>query len=127
MITSLYAGLFGLLYMQITFDVIRHRRRHKVSIGFGKNKEVSQIVSAHANFSSFVPFAIILLYLLETSMALPQFLLHIFGLSIFLGRVLHYVAFRGQMNFRLRLFGMVLTIFPLIAMSLLNVYAFIVR
>lgn len=126
MISAFYAGLFGLLYIQITFDVIKHRRRYNVSTGYGKQNEISQIVSAHANFSSFVPFALILLYLLETGMALSPFILHTFGLSVLLGRLFHYLAFRGKMNFTMRVIGMILTIFPLIAMSLLNVYTFVV-
>lgn len=126
MITSLYAGLFGLLYIQITFDVIQHRRKHKVSIGHGKNKEVAQIASAHANFSSFVPFALILMYLIETGFELPALIIHLFGASVFIGRLLHYIAFRGTMNFKLRITGMMLTIFPLIAMSILNVYSYLV-
>ena len=127
MVTSLYAGLFGLLYMQITFDVIKHRRRHQVSVGYGKNKEIAQIASAHANFSSFVPFALILMYLIETTLALPVLTLHFFGLCIFLGRLFHYIAFRGKMNFKLRITGMILTIFPLVAMSILNVYSYLIR
>ena len=90
MITSLYAGLFGLLYIQITIDVITHRKRHKVSIGHGKVKELAQVASAHANFSSFVPFALILIYLLGSTPALSSpVILHIFGISILLGRLLH--------------------------------------
>lgn len=126
MITSLYAGLFGLLYIQITNNVISERRRHKVSVGYGKNNEISHIASAHANFSSFVPFALIMLYLIEQNLALPSIIIHILGFAVLLGRLLHYLAFKGEMNFKLRIAGMILTIFPLIILSLLNIYSFFV-
>lgn len=126
MITSLYAGLFGLLYIHITNDVIRERRKHKISIGYGKNDELGQIASAHSNFSSFVPFILVMLYLIELNLVLPSLIIHILGVSVLLGRLFHYLAFRGEMNFSLRVSGMILTILPLIAMSILNIYSYIV-
>lgn len=125
MITSLYAGLFGLLYIQITFDVIRHRRKHKVSVGFGKNQAVAQVASTHANFSSYVPFGLILIYLLEAGQMIPLPGIHFFAIAMLIGRTLHYVAFKGEMNFKVRIAGMILTIFPLVAMSVLNIYSYI--
>ncbi|MCP4915136.1 MAG: hypothetical protein GY909_18600 [Oligoflexia bacterium] len=126
MITSLYAGCLCLLYFKITLETISARKRNQVSLGYGTNSEIESIVSAHANFNAYVPIFIILFYLLERSQAFPNILLHSLGILFFIGRTFHFIAFRGsKMNFKLRVKGMHLTLWPMLALAILNIFVFI--
>ena len=125
MVTALYAGLLALLYMKVSLDVISSRRGHQISLGNGKSGEIEAIVSAHSNFAAYTAFLLFLTFLLETSGQFPTLLLHALAATFTLGRVLHFMAFRGErMNFQLRAFGMHMTLWPLLALGTLNVLSF---
>ena len=122
MITALYAGLLGLLYAKLSLDTIQARRKHRISLGVGPNGEIEQIVSAHGNFAAYASMLILQLGMLELCDKMPVYAIHAFGLTMALGRGLHYAAFRSnRMNFKLRVLGMHLTLWPLILMSAMNV------
>lgn len=124
MITSLYAGILGIIYYFISTDTIKARRKNKISVGSGKNNEILHLVSAHNNFASYIPLLLILLYLLEQQNVYP-WLLHLLAISFVAGRLFHYYAFKAEeMNFKGRVRGMVLTLFPLIILSVLNIFIF---
>jgi uncharacterized membrane protein YecN with MAPEG domain len=126
MITSLFAGILGLIYAKLSLDTIAARRAHKISIGVGPNNEIASIVSAHSNFSSYSIYLLFLMYLCESSNAVPTIAIYILGSAFTLGRLLHYSAFKSQkMNFRRRVLGMQLTLWPLIILSLINIWIFI--
>lgn len=122
MITPIYAGLLGFLYFKISLDTIKARKREQVSLGTGKNDEIIAYVSAHSNFSSYVPLLLIGLFLLEQQ-SIPKTMLHIAGVSILVGRILHYTALTtNPASFKNRVRGMKLTLFPLVVISTLNIY-----
>lgn len=126
MITTLFAGLLGLLYVRISFDVIKARRSQKISLGVGPEGQISALVSAHSNFSSYAVYLLLLLYLLEQSKIIPSVVLYFLATAFTVGRLLHYLAFKSsQMNFKLRVRGMMLTLFPLTVLSLLNVFCYV--
>ena len=126
MITALYTSLFVFFYMKITIDVIKARRKNLVSTGYGPDGVIRDIVSAHANFSSYAPLTLIMLFLLESSHHLPGFVIHILGVMTFLGRVFHFQAFSSKkMNFKKRVLGMQLTIFPMILMAIGCLYIYL--
>jgi uncharacterized membrane protein YecN with MAPEG domain len=122
MITSLFAGLLGLIYILITINVIRTRRRLKISLGDDGNPEMQKAISAHSNFHNYVPIFLILLYLIEVNQFVPSSIIIAIGSIFTLGRVLH---FRGivQNNFKLRVPGMMMTIFPITLCSLISLFA----
>jgi uncharacterized membrane protein YecN with MAPEG domain len=126
MITFFYASILGVLFFLISIETINARRRNKISLGVGADREIESIVSAHDNFSSYTPILVILLYGLEASKEFPIYIVHIFGVLIFLGRILHFNAFRKvKMDFKSRVRGMKLTLWSLLIMSFLNVYAYL--
>lgn len=126
MITSLYIGILALLYLYISWAVIKQRRKHQISTGFGPNNEIRDIVSAHANFAAYVPIQLILLYCLDSSTYIPAIFIHILGIVIVLGRYLHFLAFSGdKMNFKYRIYGMQMTLFPLLIMGIAAIYIYI--
>jgi len=125
MVTSLFAALLGILYFNISLTTIKGRRSQKVSLGSGENNEILHLVSAHSNFSSYVPIFLILFYLLEQT-TLPSFILYILGGIFTLGRILHFISLKNkEKTFTKRVMGMRLTLMPLMICSLLNLFYYI--
>jgi hypothetical protein len=122
MITSIFAALLGIFYFFITVFVIKTRRRLKISLGDGNNPEMLQAISAHSNFQSYIPYLVILLFFVEYLSVLPASLIIILGLIIFIGRLLHFQGIVTN-NFKLRAPGMILTLFPLMAISLVLIFS----
>lgn len=122
MITSIFAALLGLFYFFLSIFVVRSRRRLKISLGDGGNPEMLQAISAHSNFQAYTPFLLILLLLIELVTNPPIALVVIFGILILLGRILHFQGIVTN-NFKLRVPGMILTLFPMLAMSLILIFA----
>jgi len=88
MITSLYAGLCGLLLIVLYVRVSQRRLVTKIGMGTGGDALLEQRIRAHGNFIESVPFALVLLYLLEQTGADPIYI-HIFGIALVLSRVRH--------------------------------------
>ena len=65
MITGGYAALLALLYLALSGLVIRQRLRHGVPIGLGEAEGLLRASRAHGNFAEYVPFALVLILLLE--------------------------------------------------------------
>ncbi len=117
-ITTAYAAALGLLYVPLSFAVIRSRRRSGVSLGDGGQQELQRRVRAHANFAEYVPIVLILLLLAELGGAAP-WRLHLSGASLLLGRCLHAATFLFTQRFMPgRVGGMVMTFFSLISAAI---------
>ena len=127
MITSFYVGILGLLFIAITMDTIRARQKNQISLGYGENNEIIAIVSAHSNFVAYFFVVMLMLYLCEVSGVYSNIIIHIFGAAFTIGRYLHYKAFRGKMNFKLRKLGMYLTLWPILLLSVMNIFIFLKR
>ncbi len=126
MITQLYAGILALILFFISMDTIKARRFHKVSIGLGPNNEIAPMASAHSNFIAYVPILLLLLFFAESSQLISKYIIHLGGLAISIGRIFHYMAFRSpKMNFKWRVTGMKLTLWPLIIFGLINIYIYL--
>lgn len=126
MLTSLYLGLLGFIYLKISMDTIKARKRHQVSLGHGENNEILGYVSAHSNFQAYVPMIGLLMYLYEISALSYAPLIHAIGLTVLAGRAVHYLGVReaNAQNFKLRVAGMHMTLWPLIVLASLNIANF---
>lgn len=87
-ITLFYAGLLGLLLLALSARVVMLRRRHQVGIGTGSVGALERAVRVQANFGEYVPYAIVLLALLEWASAWP-WLIHALGAVLVVGRLMH--------------------------------------
>ncbi len=126
MVTSLFAALLALIYFKISFDTIKARSKNKVSLGTGPEELIAPYVSAHSNFSSYVPILLILTYFVENSELIQDLFIYLIASAYTLGRILHYKAMTSnQMNFKLRRIGMMMTLFPLNILALTNIFIFI--
>jgi|CXWL01.1.fsa_nt_gi uncharacterized membrane protein YecN with MAPEG domain len=87
-VTALYAGLCGLLVLLLAIRVVLVRQRAKIGIGDGANHELTRCIRAHGNAVEYVPMLLILLGLCEAA-GMAAAVLHGFGASILIARVLH--------------------------------------
>ncbi len=125
MVTSLYLGLLGLLYFWISIETIMARGKNKVSLGSGENNEIIHLVSAHSNFSSYTPFFLFSLFMLEHQ-TVSLYAIHALGVVFVLGRIIHFLTMRNQeKTFKYRKTGMMLTLWPLIIVSIWNISCYI--
>jgi uncharacterized membrane protein YecN with MAPEG domain len=108
-ITAFYAALLAALFLLLSIRVIGWRRMHRVEIGDGDNRELLRRMRVHANFAEYAPFTLLLMALAE-SMAPPRPLLHLVGLMLVAGRILHaYGLSQSPQILRYRIWGMQLT------------------
>jgi hypothetical protein len=124
-ITGLYAALAALLIIALSIRVIVRRKSERIGIGDNGDRELAKRVRAHANAAEYVPIGLILLLALEWNQTLP-WILHLFGIVLILGRILHAWGMSGSSGLsKGRVLGMSLTLLPLLGMSLLLLWQFL--
>lgn len=122
-ITALYAALLAPLLVLLAVRVIRQRRTARVGIGHGDDAELLRRMRVHANFTEYVPLALILIGLAESLKTTPL-LLHALGLALLAGRLVHaFGVSQTKENLSLRVTGMSLTFAVLIVGSVAGLAA----
>ena len=95
--TAFFAGLLALVYLGLSGWVIGSRVSENVLLGDGGDDAVLKRVRSHANFSEYVPLALILIGLLEAGgggHALVQGLL----IALLVARILHPIGMFAPPN-----------------------------
>jgi len=87
-ITATYAATLALIYVAMTAYVIRARVQTDINLGDGGNPQLLLAIRRHGNMSEYVPFALILMGFAEV-LGLGTLWLHIAGLALVAGRILH--------------------------------------
>jgi uncharacterized membrane protein YecN with MAPEG domain len=99
-ITGLYSAIFVVFLIVLSAAVIRRRVKDGVSLGDGGKKRLQRAVRAQGNFTEYVPFALLLMLLLELGGTADGWL-HALGLVLIGGRILHAIAiYRGILKMR---------------------------
>lgn len=88
-ITLFYASVLAILFLALSVRVVLLRRRFRVGVGTGDQQLLELAVRTHANFSEYVPLALVMLLTLELWTGAPVLLLHLLGSMLVVGRVLH--------------------------------------
>lgn len=110
MITSLYAAILAGLYICLSIYVVKGRYKHRVILGDGNIPDMTARIRSHANFAEYVPFALLLLFLVDRSNVMP-WVVHLLGLMLLIGRILHAIALNNSSLIPYaRPIGMVLTL-----------------
>ena len=95
-ITITTAGLCGLLLLVLSVRVSMVRGKSKVSLGDGGDLLLLSRIRAQANFVEYVPFILVLMGLIETSLYVvdprPSMTLGIVGIALVLCRVAHAIG-----------------------------------
>lgn len=113
LVTPFFAAILTLLYIALSFVVIRQRVAKKVILGDGagdrEHRELQVAVRVHSNFAEYVPLALLLMWFVETVLFDSRFAL-IMGVVLLLGRILHIVGMHNPKKFLvLRQLGIVAT------------------
>jgi len=87
-VSFLYAGLLGLLLIALSTTVVLARRRFRVRLGTGNDPGMEQAVRVQANFTEYVPFAVVLLIVAEIT-GLPNWAVHLAGVVLVVSRLIH--------------------------------------
>jgi uncharacterized protein len=88
---ALWVGLHLLLLLVMALLVVRQRQKHKVALGDEGVPELTRAIRAQGNAVEYIPAALIGLVVLELTGA-PPVLVHIAGLVLFAGRVMHAIG-----------------------------------
>ena len=96
-VVMFYAGILGLICLVLAVLVVRQRGKTKTGLGSGGHPALEQAIRVHANFVEYVPLILILMLLLELSGLAPLWL-HVMGIALVVGRVLHAWGLAGNPN-----------------------------
>lgn len=120
MITALYASLCGLLLVKLSLNVIKLRRQHRVMLGDGGQPDLQAAIRTQGNASEYIPITLILMLLLESAGAF-WWLIHLAGIALLSGRLIHVSALKHASAKR-RVLGMKITFYLIMALSALNIF-----
>lgn len=108
-ITALYASLLVPLFLLLASRVIRARRGTQVAVGDGGNALLMRRMRVHANFAEYVPLGLLLMALAE-SLETGNWLLHLLGIALLGGRLMHAFGMsQAEEKFVFRVTGVVAT------------------
>jgi len=125
-ITALYASLLALVFLGLSFNIIRLRFKLKVGVGDGGEKQLIKAIRIHGNFSEYIPLALILLASYELSGA-NSLWLHVLGATLLTGRVLHAVGLSKSIGTSMpRFIGMISTFVVLLILAIENIRMFLI-
>ena len=121
-ITLIYGGLLGLLFLLLSFWVVKRRAQFKVMIGEGEAPEMLSAIRAHGSFAEYVPLTLLLMALCERA-GVGALWLHLGGGLLLLGRILHAIGIQiPKAPNKPRLFG---TLFFWLSLGLFSVLALV--
>lgn len=126
-VTAIYAAVLGLLLLVLAARVTVRRRGARVGLGTGGDSTLERAVRVHGNFTENVPLALLLLLAAELNGA-PYGLLHLCGLALVLGRLLHALGLSRQSGTSFgRFWGTALTWLVILVLVVLNLWLGLAR
>ena len=109
LLTPYYASLLALIYVALSFNVIRLRMKLQISLGDGKDKQLRRAIRVHGNYAEYVPLTLMMIYFVEIQ---SQNLLLVHGLcsAFVLARLSHiYGVSQIRENIAFRTFSLFIT------------------
>jgi uncharacterized protein len=123
MITPAYAAILAILFFYLSIRVIGQRRKSQTGLGIGSDVNLERVIRVHANFAEYVPFALLLIFFVEQA-GHSQWLIHILGSLLTVGRVIHaYGVSQSVENFKFRVTGMAITFTVLLTCASILIYS----
>ena len=122
-ITTILISLLALLFVRLSLQVIRLRRKNQVSLGDGGHEDLRRAIRGQGNCAEYGPIGVLLVLVaeLQSAHAAATIVVGLLAAAFLLGRVLHGYAFAftsGSMRLRVR--GMQLTILTILALAAFN-------
>ncbi len=87
-VTPVTASVLTVIFIRLSFAVIRLRRANRVGLGSSGNEELERAIRAQGNFAEYVPPGLILIACLELNGA-SWWLACIPGITLIIGRLIH--------------------------------------
>ena len=122
-ITGFYAGILALIFLVLSMRVVMLRISSQTQYGDGGNEILLRRVRIHGNFAEYIPLALILMAILDYQ-NLSVTLLHFFGITLVVGRLLHAFALTNGVT-ALRAIGVVATIAVIAIEAILAIMHFV--
>lgn len=94
-VTSLYAGLTGLLFLVLSYRVVKNRVRAKVGLGAGEDPGLERAIRVQGNLAEYAPIVLVLMVVVESVGGSP-WLLHIAGSLFLLARIFHAIGLSAR-------------------------------
>jgi uncharacterized membrane protein YecN with MAPEG domain len=120
-ITLVAAGLLGLMYVGLSFNVVRYRLASKITLGDGGGRPGTEAlciaIRAHGNFQEYVPLALILLGGIEMAGA-PRLLVLILAAALVISRFLHAIGLTMKVPNLPRAVGLLGTLIVILVASM---------
>ncbi len=126
-VTPIYAAVLAVVFVALSLRVIFQRQRAKVSLGDGGDQRLLRRQRVQGNFAEYAPFALLLMALAEWQ-GVPAWSLHLIGVALVAGRLLHaYGVNQEAEKLQFRGAGMMLTFFALISGAIANLAPLVLR
>jgi uncharacterized membrane protein YecN with MAPEG domain len=116
-ITPIYMAILGLLFIPFTMRVGLYRVKNEIFIGPGDDPEMLRRIRGQGNFIETVPISLLLLLAMEL-LGAGDMWLHVLGIALVVGRILHYVAITELGPSVCRPIGMMATLITILVSSL---------
>lgn len=87
-ITSIFAAVLAIVYILLSYNVHRLRKSNLIVFGDKGNDEILRASRAHGNFIEYVPFGLVLMLLVESTIYSTLDAYYV-GLLLVIGRILH--------------------------------------
>lgn len=121
-VVPVYAAVLALMSVVLALRVIGARRTFRIAIGGGGHAPLERAIRVHANFSEYVPLALIVLAFAEIQ-GWPRWSVHALCAALLAGRILHaFGVSRTDENLAFRQAGMAATFTVLGCGALLLLY-----
>ncbi|NDL62570.1 MAPEG family protein [Acerihabitans arboris] len=120
MVSALYVVFGAMLLIKLSLDVVKLRTSYRVAYGDGGFYELQTAIRVHGNAVEYIPIGLLMLVIMEMN-GTPNWTLHLCGLMLMAGRIMHSLGLR-QREFSWRRTGMSVTYASLIMMVLLNLW-----
>ena len=119
---GLWSGLLILLLTILSMRVMLGRRRLRISLGDGREGELSALSRGFGNAAEYTPLMIGGLILMA-QLGTGSVLIHVLGGAFFVGRLAHPLGLKADRATIARVIGMMLTWLPLIGAAVLILLA----
>ena len=121
-ITLISAGILGIMFFGHSLSIIRGRVATKTNLGDGGHDFMVRRIRIHGNFSEYIPLLLFILLQLEMT-GTPRSVLIVFAAAIISGRLLHFYGLSSKETPGwARIWGMQLTLWPLVLGSMYLIY-----
>lgn len=124
-IVAFYVALSLLFNPALMLRIGLVRQKKKINLGDAGDPDMISRVRAHGNFTEVAPLALIGLMAVAMMNGSPV-MLHIFGATYFIGRILHFLGMRGTFG-QGRLVGTLMTLFTFLGLGFYLLYLIFVH